>query len=751
MTDESTPRRDLDRIFTARLLGLADRRLDLALTLAAAALLAASRLLLLANGPWEQDEAIFARSVLAFAPAQHFPHPPFFPGWIAAGFALTPLLGDPLRAFQLLSAAASVAAVWPLAFLGRRVAPPAVALASALAVSFLPGTWVFAVRGFSCTAAALLALAAAAMAVQGLDGMGGRRFLVFSLLVAVAFLVRPVLAPLLALLWLAAARGVHPRGHAVLAGAAGAALAAVGFLPFVIAAGGPGGFAALLRAHAGEHFGAVAAAPTRIADIGVVCGLGGVAPAAAAAVLALAGLAAWWRRAGWRPAAVYAVLVAGLVLSLLYAHVPTFPRYAVPLLLALAPLFAGALAWLPAAAGAGVALAAGAASAAAWLPLLVEQHTTRFPMWAAAVTACERARDAERPTRVLGGRGGWAFVSYSDELMRARGEAGSLPRPDNWPYRFRAPVGAEHWLVVTSGWSDILPWERTREVARFAGVSWRAERLSQHRFLTATVVADLPLQHGTWWRPEKDGKGRTFAWSSSPASITLPAAAAGEPWVVQVRAARGELPLRVAVNRKLRLLIDGGGRTETHRVPPEVLFTDRENIIELSRDATYPPNERDRRPLAAALYVVAGGAAAGGATVGLGDDGRLRELGITLAGFHGRETFRDGVVGRWSQPTAAIEVPAAAGTLALTLLAPRPGGARTEVWAGGARVAGPWEVTPSPRSFEVVITPALVRGPSLRLELRTNPYEPPSPPGRKSRLLGVVVSSLTLPNPAAAP
>jgi hypothetical protein len=750
MTVDGDRPRELDRIFTARLLGLADRRLDLALTLAAAALLAASRVLLLANGPWEQDEAIFARSVLVFAPAQHFPHPPFFPGWIAAGFMLKPVIGDPLLAFQLLSVAASVAVLWPLAFLGRRVAPPAVALASALAVSFLPGTWVFSVRGFSCTAAALLALGAAAMAVQGLAGLEGRRFLVFSLLVAAAFLVRPVLAPLLALLWLAAACGVRPRGHVVLAGATGAALAVVGFLPFVTAAGGPAGFVALFRSHAGEHFGAVEATATRIADLGMVAGLGGVWPAAAAAVLALAGLAAWWRRAGWQLAAVYAALVVGLVLSLLYAHVPTFPRYSVPLLLALAPLLAGALAWLPAAAGTGVALAAGAASAAAWLPLLLEQHSTRFPMWAAAVTACEQARDAERPTRVLGGRGGWAFVSYCDALMRARGEAGSMPAPDNWPYRFRAPMGAEHWLVVTSAWNDVLPFERTREVVRFEGVSWRAERLSQHRFLTASVVADLPLQRGTWWKPERDGKGRTFAWTSSPASVTLPAAAAREPWVVQVRAARGELPLRVVVNRKLRLLVDGGGRTETHRIPPEVLFTDRENTIELLRDTTYPPNERDRRPLAGALYVIAGGAA-GAVSVGVGEEQRLRELGVALSGFHGRETFRDGVVGRWSQASATIEIPAAAGTLALTLLAPRPGGARTEVWAGGDRVAGPWEVTSAPRSFEVVIAPALVRGPSLRLELRTNPYEPPAPPGRKSRTLGVVVSSLALPDPAAAP
>ena len=136
-----------DGVWTLRLLGLADRRLDLLLTVGAVVLLAASRFLLLANGPWEQDEAIFARSVLELAPKQHFPHPPFFPGWIALGFLVTPLAGEPLLAFQLVSAAASVAVLWPLAWLGRRAAPPLVAFACAFGVGFLPGAWVFSVRG----------------------------------------------------------------------------------------------------------------------------------------------------------------------------------------------------------------------------------------------------------------------------------------------------------------------------------------------------------------------------------------------------------------------------------------------------------------------------------------------------------------------------------------------------------------------------------------------------------------------------
>ena len=745
MTDpaEDTARRD--PIWTLRLLGLADRRLDLALTLAAVAVLAASRLLLLADGPWEQDEAIFARSILDFAPRQHFPHPPFFPGWIGLGFLVTPLAGEPLLALQLLSSLASVLALWPLAFLGRRAAPPPVAFACAFGAGFLPGAWVFAVRGFADGAAAFLALLAAAWLHRDLRGP---RFLAFSALIAAAFLVRPVLAPLVALLWVAGAWGVRPRWTVAAGAAVGGAVAIAGFVPFVVAAGGVRAFLKLFTGHAGEHFGVIGDYAATLANLGIVSSFGGVVPTAIAALLTAAGLIAWRRRNGWRAVALYAALIALLVLSLLFAHVPTFPRYSVPLLLAVAPLAAAALALLPAPAAAGVALAAAAVSAVAWFPVLVEQHTSRFPMWAAAVTACETARDAATPTRVLAGRGGWAFVSYCDRLLRARGAPAEMPQPENWTPRWKGPVGTAHWVVVTSTWAGVLPWERTREVARFSGVSARAERMSQHRFLTGIVVADLPLLSGAWWTVEKDGSGRTFAWCSSPASMVLPAAEPTEPWIVTVRAARGELPLKVGINRKPRLTIAGTGALETHRIPSDALFADRENTITFERDLTYPPNERDRRPLAAAVYVVSSGKVPG-ASVSLGDAERMQALGVVLHGFHGRETFRNGVVGRWSQPSAAIELPAAAGRFELTLLAPRPAEARTEVWVEGTLVGGPWVVPTVARSYEVTVPAELAGRPTLRLELRVTPYATPALPKRPSRNLGVVVSSLTIPEPAA--
>ena len=100
------------------LFGLPNRVLDAAATVVVASVLVVSRFGFLANGPWEWDETLFARGILHFELAAHFPHPPGFPGWLAIGHLVTPLTGDPLLALQLASAAFSVAALWVLAAIG---------------------------------------------------------------------------------------------------------------------------------------------------------------------------------------------------------------------------------------------------------------------------------------------------------------------------------------------------------------------------------------------------------------------------------------------------------------------------------------------------------------------------------------------------------------------------------------------------------------------------------------------------------
>ena len=74
-----------------------------------------SRLMLLADGPWEQDEALLAAGVVDFDPARHMPLPPGFPLWILLG-RLVRLCGadDPVLALQIASSVLSVVGLWAL-------------------------------------------------------------------------------------------------------------------------------------------------------------------------------------------------------------------------------------------------------------------------------------------------------------------------------------------------------------------------------------------------------------------------------------------------------------------------------------------------------------------------------------------------------------------------------------------------------------------------------------------------------------
>lgn len=121
-----------------------------------------SRVLLLPDGPWEQDEAIFASAVLDYDVVRHRPQPPGFPGWIALGKLAHPLVRDPLLALRLLSCIASVATFVLLAVLLRRVVPLTLAFAAATLHAFTPTVWFHAPRAFADTPAVALALAAIA-------------------------------------------------------------------------------------------------------------------------------------------------------------------------------------------------------------------------------------------------------------------------------------------------------------------------------------------------------------------------------------------------------------------------------------------------------------------------------------------------------------------------------------------------------------------------------------------------------------
>ena len=88
-----------------RLWGLADQRLDAALTAVTVGVLLWSRFAYLASGPWEWDELNFARGILHFELSAHFPHPPGFPLYLLLGWPISQLPGfaSPARAISIAS------------------------------------------------------------------------------------------------------------------------------------------------------------------------------------------------------------------------------------------------------------------------------------------------------------------------------------------------------------------------------------------------------------------------------------------------------------------------------------------------------------------------------------------------------------------------------------------------------------------------------------------------------------------------
>jgi hypothetical protein len=248
-----------------------------------------SRLLLLPNGPWEQDEALMACGVLDFDPARHMPLPPGFPLWIAIGkvvrkFAVT----DPLQALQVASALLSVLGIWALVGLWDRLAGRWVALAGATLAAFLPGVWFHAARGFSETPSAVIAIVGMALWLRG----GRAGFTLGVVAMTCAALVRPPLAPLFLLAVLLAAWGVRKEPRRLATGAAAAvAVLLVVMVPATMAAGGWRALLDVSEAHAAEHFGTLGTESWAPASLGLVRGLGTPAFAVHLQVLAAVG---WW-------------------------------------------------------------------------------------------------------------------------------------------------------------------------------------------------------------------------------------------------------------------------------------------------------------------------------------------------------------------------------------------------------------------------------------------------------------------------
>jgi len=714
---------------------LPNRKLDALATASTALLVFVSRFAFLAKGPWEWDETLFARGILQFDLAAHFPHPPGFPGWLAIGHLLTPIVGDPLRALQLASAAFSVAALWVLAALGRRLAPPAVAVAAALVVLAAPGPWLYSVRGFSSTAASVLALGAAAVAVGGLRG---RRTTAFTLLVTASFLVRPNLLPVLAALWLGVLWVVRPIRRLVPGLAAGGAAVAASIFFMARAEGGWSAFVAPFLAHSQRHFSRLSGNLGGYGELGLVKGLGGVLPATILFLAAAIGIVVWARRFGRRGAVLWALVLAIAVSQLVWMQNRTTGRYAVGVQMALAPLIAGAAATLPPAAGCASLLIIAGWLGAGSQPLVDEQHTTELPAWRAVIDAREEAMRSGRTVVVESEL--HPFASYLWHLFELRGE----PTPP----RVLSPWDPEPWSGIEGAWvvatvhRHFYPDGLRGHERYWGGVSDGLYPLTQQRFLEAWVIEDPALPIKGWWPREQTPNGRRFMWGAPGAELAIPALAAGTEVGIALRPAPGPEPLIVAFDSENVATIDG--RSDEQRIwlrlPPAA--TGRVSDLVFRRRQGYSPGGADTRPLALQLFESRALNRVSSWASAISHPWQREVMRIEVEGAYDAEHFPGAGEGVWLRPRALLRLPATAGRLHFRMWAPRPTSALTEIRVAGRHVARPFEIGPLPADYVLDVLPGDSVDGRLEIEIRSDTYRPADAGADDSRELGVVISDI---------
>ena len=629
--------------------GLSSTRLRLGLSLAALAAVVLSRLLLLPDGPWEQDEALFASGVLDFDVTRHRPHPPGFPGWIATGKVLLPLTGDPLRSLQLASSLASAFTFWALAHLLARVLPGGRATLLAAAYTMCPLSWVHAGRAFSTTPAIALALAVLLL----WHASGTRRHLVGWALLAVAGLVRPQLAPELAVvaaMGLArpdVSRRVRAGGVVLAAGLTLAGLAAV----FV---SDPAATLDAFAGHLGRHRGGLSRTVPWSA-LGFVRGLGHPAVAVTVALVAVLGLGRAVRTR--RREGLWLLALVGITAwMVLRQHHAGFPRYAVVLLAACTPALAWALSALPRHAGFAATIGMLVVGTVASLGPVLSMHDAPLPVVAAA-----RKAVADPQARALAySHGVFSFARLEAELAGVPAiDLANETTPRSFPPRTYAIEGSTlHTLdgVTVCGMS--MP-----------EAPERAMRLGQGRFGHARLSRDgVVFGHGMH-APELDEIGDRFAWLSTQGALHLPHGS-------------DRLHLRLDVPADMdgkTLAIDVGGLQRTHvlREGPQSLDTDalhcdRGCTATLRVNATHAaPDDLRRLSVRLDAAWVSGPAFAPAyAQWSPGRPRTMRAQDVRLEGFEDPEVFPGGARGAWTRGRAQIRFPARSGVLRVRVARP---------------------------------------------------------------------------------
>ncbi|MBI4915627.1 MAG: hypothetical protein HY825_07245 [Acidobacteria bacterium] len=724
---------DLRRVFPWPLVDLPGQVGQHAASAAVVFGLLASRLLLLSNGPWEQDEALLACGVVDFDPANHTPLPPGFPLWIFLGRLVRSLgVTDPLVALQVASAVLSVLGCWALVGLWEELAGRATARAGALLAAFIPGVWYHAGRGFSETPSAALTIVALAIWTR----LGRRGYVAGLVVLTAAALVRPPLAPLFVLVALLAAWAVRSDPGLLARGAvAAAALVAIVAVPALLEAGGVRLYWEATTTHAREHFGMLGLESWALSGLGFTRGLGGVWTAVLFAALAAIGWIVLRRSVAWRwwPATLAG---ASLALMLLLVHGRAFPRYWVLAWMLLAvPAVAGLGAILHARVRALAAVVAAAAGGVWVYPALVHIHVNPNP-----------AIGALRQVAAEGYEAG-ALLVFDDSLFAFRNLAVRLRWLQTRTIRVTETArwglglgGRPVWFLTEKGERD-LP-STVSQVHTFRCPSERVRMLSQERFLSVRLVRNPVLA----WRggsiQERDGT-RRFMWLEPRSLLLLPPVqgSGSVTLAAEVHPSLGEVNLvaRVGGLEVSRRRLAVGRQLITVPIPelPERSLLNLLVPVELEIDREVRLHG-DLRPLAVRVFRVSVEAPpyAPPPYAFFPEPDSLLAAVATGEGTYGAELLGDPPrPAAWTSAEARFELPVGLGLVGLDLSAPAPRQAHVEIRLGGARTSG--DVGTEPTTLVVPVPAAQARAGRATLELSTTTF---SPGGGDMRELGVAVS-----------
>lgn len=711
------------------------KTMSTSLVLGALVVLIASRFVFVPDGPWEQDEAIFAAGVLDLDIVRHRPHPPGFPGWMLLGKIVNALVDDALLSLRLLSGVASAAVAMLIWMLLRRRVGALLALASAATLSATPALWVHAPRAFTSTAAVAALIGASSSwgwslgphTTQRHDTSHDRaqarwRAVLGWSMLALALTIRPQLVPTAGVLALSRLVQTRRRLRAEFLPMTVGGLLIAGIFAWAIAdSGGWTSFWTATRAHLSDHAG-VAGGVTAFQDLGVTRGLGGVGTTVILGTLGLLGLGMECRANLSRGLSMFALWCVTL-LMVLGAHHPGFPRYSVPLVV---------VTWIPAT----LALHRMGRATTGVLALValpwfaINSLRVLEPMANQPLPPVATLRDIARtsPPAVAFSHGMFSFT----RLASLDGTLGDAPvidvRSSADPPRL--PPGS--W-ALTGRSLNALPGNTVCELVHDDFPS-AAAPLSQGRFTRARAYRDAVLLGDGHHHIERTEDGVPFVWWSDHGQVAPPVGAELLTLRLSTDSVHAPIPWEATCDGRS---IEGG----TLHAGVQNLNLDIRGCrspIRVDVSNTFQPRDDGRVLSTRLLSAWASGPGIVGPAFRFspGQPATMQAVGASFEGVYNPETFGQQRRGAWTGPRASWRFPARAGTLAITMARPphTPGPVRVRA---GAEVVS-FDVTATPQRFEL---PMRDQHGLVTVEIESPSFIPSAraATSRDGRSLGVIV------------